>query len=155
MTVFWDYGPCNLVEIFLRFRGAYCLHVNDYVDWMRLCLWTATTNGPIVHPPGDIWAWKTMLDVVDWGKLPIRPPEGSLAILPAEPSSSKSGGSGQRVWWILSTEYFFHTHRVLLHALKSYNMEPPALLPLRRKVCLVGCGRLGPSFSLKTNWYCG
>jgi hypothetical protein len=24
---------------------------------MRICLWTAVTNGPIVHPPGDIWVW--------------------------------------------------------------------------------------------------
>jgi hypothetical protein len=28
------------------------------------------------------------------GKLPIRPPEPSVAILSAEPSSSKSGGTG-------------------------------------------------------------
>jgi hypothetical protein len=26
MTVFWDVAPCSLVEIGLRFRGAYCLH---------------------------------------------------------------------------------------------------------------------------------
>jgi hypothetical protein len=25
---------------------------------VRLCLWTTATNGPIVHPPGDIWAWR-------------------------------------------------------------------------------------------------
>jgi hypothetical protein len=27
------------------------------VDGARLCLWTAATNGSIVHPPGDIWVW--------------------------------------------------------------------------------------------------
>jgi hypothetical protein len=26
MTVFWDVAPCSLVEIYLRFRGAYCLN---------------------------------------------------------------------------------------------------------------------------------
>jgi hypothetical protein len=26
MTVFWDVGPCSLVEIDRRFRGSYCLH---------------------------------------------------------------------------------------------------------------------------------
>jgi hypothetical protein len=26
MIVFWDLAPCGLVEIDLRFRGAYCLH---------------------------------------------------------------------------------------------------------------------------------
>jgi hypothetical protein len=26
MTVFWDVAPCSLVEVYRRFRGAYCLH---------------------------------------------------------------------------------------------------------------------------------
>jgi hypothetical protein len=26
MTVFWDVAPCNLVEIYRRFRGVYYLH---------------------------------------------------------------------------------------------------------------------------------
>jgi hypothetical protein len=26
ITVFWDVGPCSLVEIGRRFKGAYCLH---------------------------------------------------------------------------------------------------------------------------------
>jgi hypothetical protein len=99
------------------------------------CLWTAATNRPIVHPQGDIWAWRTVVDDVNWGKLPIHPPERSLAILPAEPSSKKLGGSGHRKWWILSMKYFFHTLGVLVLAVKSYNRGPLALLSLQRKVC--------------------
>jgi hypothetical protein len=26
MTVFWVVAPCCLVEVYQRFRGAYCLH---------------------------------------------------------------------------------------------------------------------------------
>jgi hypothetical protein len=26
MTVFWDVAPCRLVEVYRRFRGAYCFH---------------------------------------------------------------------------------------------------------------------------------
>jgi hypothetical protein len=26
MTVFWDVAPCTLVEVYRRFRSAYCLH---------------------------------------------------------------------------------------------------------------------------------
>jgi hypothetical protein len=26
MTVLWDIAPCSLVEVYRRFRGAYCLH---------------------------------------------------------------------------------------------------------------------------------
>jgi hypothetical protein len=30
MTVFWDVAPCSLVEVYQRFRGAYCLlHQGD------------------------------------------------------------------------------------------------------------------------------
>jgi hypothetical protein len=32
----------------------------DY-DGLRLCLRTAATNGPTVHPPGDTWAWRAMV----------------------------------------------------------------------------------------------
>jgi hypothetical protein len=26
MAVFWVVAPCSLVEVYRRFRGAYCLH---------------------------------------------------------------------------------------------------------------------------------
>jgi hypothetical protein len=26
MTVFWVVAPCSLVEVYRRFRGAFCLH---------------------------------------------------------------------------------------------------------------------------------
>jgi hypothetical protein len=26
MTAFWDVAPCSLIEVYGRFRGAYCLH---------------------------------------------------------------------------------------------------------------------------------
>jgi hypothetical protein len=34
------------------------LFVVLHVDGARLCLWTAATNGPIVHPPGDIYEYE-------------------------------------------------------------------------------------------------
>jgi hypothetical protein len=35
---------------------------NNHIDGVRLCLWTAATNGPAVHPPGDIWARRNMVE---------------------------------------------------------------------------------------------
>jgi hypothetical protein len=30
------------------------------VGWV--CVWIVATNGHIVHPQGDIWAWRTMVE---------------------------------------------------------------------------------------------
>jgi hypothetical protein len=38
----------------------------DY-DVFRLCLRTAATNGPIVHPPGDMLIWRTMVIMMPAG----------------------------------------------------------------------------------------
>jgi hypothetical protein len=46
---------------------------DDDVDRVGLRLWTAATNGSIINPPGDIRAWRTMLEWYRQGKLLIRP----------------------------------------------------------------------------------
>jgi hypothetical protein len=66
----------------------------------------------------------------------------SLAILPAQPSSSKAEGTGGGNDEFFLTKYLFHTSKVSLTCLKYYDMGPTALLPLRRKAC---CGFLLPS----------
>jgi hypothetical protein len=38
-----------------------------HVDTLRLCLWTAVTNWPIVYPP-DIWVWRAMVEWYWQGK---------------------------------------------------------------------------------------
>jgi hypothetical protein len=52
--------------------GTVCFDNNDD-PVVRLCLWTAAINGPIVHPPCDTWAWKTHDEL--YRQLLIRPPE--------------------------------------------------------------------------------
>jgi hypothetical protein len=71
------------------------------------------------------WAWRTMLDDVNWGKVPIHPPGCSLAIPLAQPSSSKSGGSEQRKLW-MSTKHFFPIYsslaccKILWHGVSGF-----------------------------------
>jgi hypothetical protein len=66
----------------------------------------------------------------------------SLTILPAESSSGKSGGTGGRKWWIWPYRVsLFILRSDVLHAEKSYDMGPTALLPLWRKAC---CGFSSP-----------
>jgi hypothetical protein len=54
----------NLRRVFLSF--IYSL-IDWLIDWLigydgvRLCLRTAATNGPVVHPQCDVWAWTAMV----------------------------------------------------------------------------------------------
>jgi hypothetical protein len=49
---------------------------NDHVDGVRLRLWTAATNGPTVHPPGDDYKHgEPWWNNANRGKLMIYPPE--------------------------------------------------------------------------------
>jgi hypothetical protein len=58
---------------------------DDHVDRARLYLWTAATNGPIVHPPGDIWVWKT---VVEWYQQRKAPDSSTRALWQSYQQSS-------------------------------------------------------------------
>jgi hypothetical protein len=40
-----------------------------HVDGVKLCLWTVATNRPVVHLPGDIWAWGRGRMVLTWVNL--------------------------------------------------------------------------------------
>jgi hypothetical protein len=44
MAVFWVVAPCSLVEVYLRFRGAYCLRIRAmyslHTGSSRVLSWT-------------------------------------------------------------------------------------------------------------------
>jgi hypothetical protein len=61
----------------------------DYYG-VRLCLRTAVTNGPIVHPPGDMLAWRAMVIVIPAGNNSWLVHQSSLAVLPAETSETST-----------------------------------------------------------------
>jgi hypothetical protein len=87
---------------------------DDHDNGVRLRPWTTATT---VHSPGDMWAWRNMVEWYGHGKAP----------------------AGRSKWSILSTKYFFHDRRDLLHAVKSFGMGPTAFLPLQRKSCYGLC----------------
>jgi hypothetical protein len=75
---------------FMRYHNILLV---DY-DGVRLCLRTAATNGPIVHPQSDMLTWRVMVMVM----MPVGDNswlvhQSSLAVLPAETSgaSRKNG----------------------------------------------------------------
>jgi hypothetical protein len=49
MTVFWDVAPCNLVEVYRRFRGACCLHQQGVGFIIVLIMEAASTSETSVN----------------------------------------------------------------------------------------------------------
>jgi hypothetical protein len=105
----------------------------DY-DVVRLCLRTAATNEPTVHPLCDMWAWKAMVVMMLAGDNSWLVHQSSLAVLPAESSgaSTRNGRSCEN----FAYQYLKYlkgplTCRNILHT------GPPALLPIQRKVCSI------------------
>jgi hypothetical protein len=116
-----------------RYHTWVLLHIDeddDRVYGVRLCLWTADTKGPIVYPQiiyehGEP-CWK---DIGNWFVH-----QSCLAIL--QSYSSKLGWTGRNKLWIWRCEVsLFILRSDFLHAVKSYDVGPTALLPLRRKAC--------------------
>jgi hypothetical protein len=49
MAVFWVVGPCSLVEVYRRFRGACCLHNEGNELLIALMMATASTSETSVN----------------------------------------------------------------------------------------------------------
>jgi hypothetical protein len=115
---------------------------NDYgdrIDGARLRLWTAASNGPLVHAPDHTWAWRTMVEWYWQGKPLIRPTE-----LSGNPANShlvaRQEVLSEESYEFCQTKYFCSCFQGIFNiSKKSFDMGPTALLPLRRKVC---CGFL-------------
>jgi hypothetical protein len=80
-----------------------CIHrlIGWLIDWLidydgvRICLRTADTNGPIFHPPGDMWAWRAMVMIIPAGDNFWLVRQSSLTVLPVE-TSGASRRNGRR-----------------------------------------------------------
>jgi hypothetical protein len=79
---------CVFLDIFLHL--LVWLLITDYVDGVRH-LRTAATNGLIVHPPGDMWAWRAIVMMIPAGENSWLIHQSYLAVLPAETCGSKQG----------------------------------------------------------------
>jgi hypothetical protein len=132
----------RLCKIFYNSVNCSCICVlcgYDFIDdGVRPCLRTAATNGPIVHPRvicehGEPWWW--------WRRLGITPDSSTRAPWKfyQQRHLGQVGGINEGVRILRISNW--NTSRVLQHAVKSYDMGPPALLPIRRKLY---CGFLSP-----------
>jgi hypothetical protein len=118
-------------------------HILPWSDWLIMMGWdwhlkAAAITGllfiPHVNMSGEPWWW--------WCRLGITPDLSTRARWQSYQQRHLVwvGGmdEGMRM---LHIQYIFDMSTHLLHAIKSYNMGVPALLPLGKKVC---CGILSP-----------
>jgi hypothetical protein len=98
-----------------------------YYDGVRLCLRTAATNGPIVHSPDDMWAWRAMV-IMPAGDNSWLVHQSPLAVLPAE----TSGASRRNGWTSENFAYQYlkylkgslTCHKMLQHGNSSFTSHP-------------------------------
>jgi hypothetical protein len=108
------------------------------IDWLinydgvRLCLRTAATNWPILHPPVDMWAWRTRVMIIM-----IMMPAGNnswlvhqsyLAVLPVETSgASRRNGRRSENFAYQYLEYLkgsLTCRKILRHGISGFTSQP-------------------------------
>jgi hypothetical protein len=58
----------RMIERHIKHGGQGDRRLVVHVGGVRLCLWTAANNSPLVHSPGDIWTWGAMVEWYWQGK---------------------------------------------------------------------------------------
>jgi hypothetical protein len=91
---------------------------------MRLCLRTAATNGPIVHPLGDMRTWRAMVVMMSAGDNSWFIHQSSLVVLPAETSgANRRNGQRSENFTYQHLKYqrgFLTCHKILWHGTSSF-----------------------------------
>jgi hypothetical protein len=101
--------------------------------WVRLHLWTAANNRPIVHPPGDIWVWRTW-----WNDNVVK---GKTTDSTTSDIWQQVGGTGERDENLALHNISVHTCKWYFTCCKILWHGASGFIPLQRKAC---CGFLSP-----------
>jgi hypothetical protein len=121
-----------------------------HVDRVRLYLWTAAINGPILYPPGDIWVWRA---TVEWywrgkteelGEKHVPDPHSSPPI---------------PYWLTQARTWASATRLILILASLDANMFPSNLISNSLKLLVIYVSGLSASSSIPNrtrfgNWIC-
>jgi hypothetical protein len=93
------------------------------MGWV-LRLRSAATNGPIVHPPGDVWAWTSHGDDDDagWGNSWLVH-QNSLAVIPAERRDGRRS-ENFAYQYLRCLKGFLTCRKILLHGTSGFTSHP-------------------------------
>jgi hypothetical protein len=112
-SYYWRVHTWNLQKSSEKLRKKNISMENDncdHVDGASLSLWTAPTNGPTVHPPGDKQGEPRWNDI--GGETPDSYTRALSSILAAEPSSSIS-------WEVGKCDDEFSLRSIFVHVSKG------------------------------------
>jgi hypothetical protein len=96
---------------------------------VRRFLWTADTNGPIVHPPGDIWAWRTMVEWYRQGKAPDSSPSlsGNHTISHLVANQKELGEGSDELYlrriFVHTSKWLFTCREILRHGASGFSLD--------------------------------
>jgi hypothetical protein len=94
---------------------------------MRLFLWTAATSGSVVHPPGDMLSWISMM--IWWCRLGKSPDSSTTAVWQSYQQNhiGASRRNGQNKWefYFVSISFtlasgLFKFPKMLIHGISSF-----------------------------------
>jgi hypothetical protein len=97
---------------------------------MRLCLRTSATNGPILHPPSDMWTWKAMVRMMMMpaGDNSWLVHKSSLTLLPAKiyEESRKNGRMSENFayQYLKSLKGSLTCRKILRHGTSGFTSHP-------------------------------
>jgi hypothetical protein len=114
--------------------------LNKLEVWFWSCRWVEATSmncghkGPVVHPTGDVWTWRTTVEWYRQGKT------GSFtrALWQYYQQSRLVANQeelGEENYEFSLWSIFVLTSKWFLRVVNSHDKWPMALLPLRKKVC--------------------
>jgi hypothetical protein len=90
-----------------------------------------------VHPPGNIRAWRTMVERHREEKSADSSTRALRKSYQQSHLVTQLEGMAKEIMNFCHTKYLLHVSKGSLTCRKSYNMGPMALFPLRRKACCV------------------
>jgi hypothetical protein len=93
--------------------------LDDHIDGVKLRLWTAAVDGAIVHPPGNIQVWRTM---VEWYRQKETPDSSTRALWQSYQQShllAKHKELAKEITNLVLRIIFVHTSKVSLTCLRG------------------------------------
>jgi hypothetical protein len=110
-TRYWHFSVNHLEDLKLcNHLIVFAQSLVVHVDGVRLYLWTAATNRPTVHTPGDIWVRGAMVEWYRQEKTKELEKPVPVPLCPPQIPHGPTQASAARCWWLPDPWYGLLSH---------------------------------------------